>query len=287
MPHNPKTLTASTKTACISCWGIISLTFTLLLLSFQGANAATLSVPGGFKTIREAIEKAAPYDTITVEPGVYTENVVIKKPVVLNAPSGALATTVAAAVKGEPVFKAIDVSGVTINGFTATGSGVAGIFLYNVSNSVITENTAVKNSSGIVINRSNGNVIARNTANRNDNYGISIDASNGNRIEKNIANENDDKGFFINDSDDNRITENTANVNTWNGITIYSSDKNVITDNMTLRNTFGLVISESKDNTESGNTTVPNIFIIFPILLVYIGVISYLVQKNILKLIYR
>ncbi|MBI5561721.1 MAG: right-handed parallel beta-helix repeat-containing protein [Deltaproteobacteria bacterium] len=251
------------------------------------AGAATLSVPGTYKTIHEAVEAAAPSDTIAVGPGAYKENIVIKKSLALIATAGPASTTVMAATPSEPVIKAVDASGVTITGFTVTGSGVSGISIINVKDSAVTLNTAVKNSSGIVVVRSSNSVISDNAANNNENYGISIDASSNNKVERNAANSNDDKGFFINASNNNVIAGNSANMNTWNGMTIYSSNNNVIKDNMTLRNTFGLVISDSKDNEESDNTTVPNIFIIFPILLIYIGIISYLVQKNILKHVYK
>ena len=103
----------------------------------------------------------------------------------------------------------------------------------------------------------------------------------------NSADSNDDKGLFISKSNKNIITDNSANLNTWNGIIIWSSHANVIKDNKAMRNTYGIVISESDDNDMSGNTTWPNFFIILPIILIYSGILSYLVQKNILKLIYR
>lgn len=291
MSYNKSALTTQSKNSNSSRKPLVILLILALAAVFLPQNnavAATLTVPDGFKTIHEAVEKAVAGDTIAVNPGTYNENIVIRKTLTLIAPSGPATTTIKAAITGEPVIKAEDVSGLTVSGFTITGSDYVGLSLNNVSNSTITKNTVVKNSVGIYVKRSNKNVISENNADHNDIEGFSFDSSSGNTIEKNNANENMDKGFFFNNSDDNSIIGNNANVNTWNGMTLYSSDRNIIKDNMTLRNTFGLVISDSKDNVESGNTTVPNIFIIFPILLVYIGILWYLVQKNILfKTFYR
>ncbi|OGQ57845.1 MAG: hypothetical protein A3J24_02030 [Deltaproteobacteria bacterium RIFCSPLOWO2_02_FULL_53_8] len=290
MPYNKTLQKTESKKTCSSNRPLVILLIIALaavFLSQNNAVAATITVPDDFKTISEAVEKAVANDTVIVKAGSYSDNIVIKKPVTLTAISGSAATLIKAAKAGEPVIKAQDASNVTISGFTVSGSELAGIYINNVSDSFITKNAAVKNTIGILVKRSHRNTISGNNADHNEVEGISLDSSSGNTIEKNTANENMDKGFFFNDSDGNSIIGNSANLNTWNGMTFYSSDKNIIKDNMTLRNTFGLVISEAKENVESGNTTVPNIFVIFPILLVYIGVLWYLVQKNLFKFIYR
>lgn len=271
---------------------------TLLIAAFFLAaaagtlDAATLLVPGGHKTIQAAVDAANAGDVIIVGAGAYRENVVIKKPLTLEAAKGTDAhplphPVITAADKTKPVISIIETQGVAITGLATTGSSEAGIYVWKSSDVTIKGNTSTENMSGITLIKSAGSTVAGNTTARNDNYGIYLEGSNGNTIEKNNASSNYDKGLFISNSSRNTITGNQANVNTWDGMRFWSSHKNVIKDNYTLRNTFGMVISDSNDNELSGNTSLPNIFIIYPILLVYIGIIFYLVQKNILKLLHK
>jgi parallel beta-helix repeat protein len=250
------------------------------------AYAETIVVPAAFKTVQQAVDNAKPNDTVIVKAGQYDENVVITKPITLMAAEGAASPVISAADRNKPVIKITETSGVYVSGITVTGSADAGVLLSNAHNSTLRNITATKNLSGIVLSRSNNNTVIDSVAEFNEIYGIYLEYSNANRVENNTASNNSDKGFFISGSDGNVITGNNANLNTWNGMTIWSSDNNVITHNMTLRNTFGIVESDSKGNDLSDNTTLPNFYIIYPILLVYIGIIFYLAEKNIARLIY-
>ncbi len=252
-----------------------------------GSWAATVSVPGGYATIQGAVDHAQPGDTVMVGPGVYVENVVINRPLKVVSVKGPAETIVRAASAEAPAIKIADVEGASLIGFTATGSNIAGIFLTNVRKSVLSNNLTVENNYGIELMRSSGNTISGNTANHNVIYGIYLEKSTENNVTENSANSNDDKGFFISYSDNNKIIKNIANLNTWNGILVWSSHNNVIQDNITLRNPFGLVMSESGENASGQNTTLPNLVLILPIFLVYMGIITYMVQKLILRIIYR
>jgi len=262
----------------------------VFLAAAGSSYAATLLVPGDHKTIQAAVDAAKAGDVIIVGAGAYRENIVIKKPLTLEAAKGPDAQPlpmITAADKAKPVISIIETHGVTITRLAATGSSEAGIYVWKSSGVTIKGNTSAENMSGITLVKSAGSTVAGNTATRNENYGIYLESSNGNTIEKNIASSNYDKGLFISNSNRNVIIGNQANVNTWDGMRFWSSHKNTIKNNYTLRNTFGMVISDSNDNEISGNTSLPNIFIIYPILLVYIGIIFYLVQKNILKMLHK
>lgn len=249
--------------------------------------AETIIVPDAFKTVQQAVDNAKPNDTVIVKAGRYAENVVINKPITLMAAEGSASPIISAVDRDKPVIKITETSLVHLSGITVTGSASnAGVLLANAHNSTLRNVRATKNLSGIVLSRSSGNTVIDSTAEFNEIYGIYLEYSNANKVENNTASNNNDKGFFISDSDSNAITGNNANLNTWNGMTIWSSDNNVITRNMTLRNTFGIVESDSKGNDLSDNTTLPNFYIIYPILLVYIGIIFYLVEKNIARLLY-
>lgn len=270
---------------------------TVFLALAECAYGATLSVPKDHKTIQAAVDAAKAGDIIIVGAGAYRENIVIKKPLTIEAagasalppalPLAAPTTVITAADKTKPVISVIETHDVTITGIATTGSSDSGILVSNSSGVALNGNTSTENMSGITLIKSAGSIVAGNTVSRNENYGIYLEGSSGNTIEKNNASSNYDKGFFISNSSRNVIAGNQANVNTWDGMRFWSSHKNVIKGNYTLRNTFGMVISDSNDNEISGNTSLPNIFIIYPILLVYIGIIFYLVQKNILKLLHK
>lgn len=251
------------------------------------AYAGSIIVPDAFKTVQQAIDNTTPNDTVIIKAGRYVENIVINKPITLMAAEGAASPVISASDRDKPVIKITQTSGVYVMGVTVTGSANAGVLLSNAHNSTLKNINAIKNNSGIVLSRSNNNTVIDSSSGFNEAYGIYLEYSNANKVENNTASNNGDKGFFISESDGNVITGNSANLNTWNGMTIWSSNNNVITRNMTLRNTFGLVESDSKGNDLSDNTTLPNFYIIYPILLVYIGIIFYLAEKNILRLIYR
>lgn len=261
----------------------------LIILALLGSSApllaATINVPADFKTVQEAVNAASANDTIAVGDGTYHENIVVSKPLVIRSVNGPAHSIISAFMVRSPVIT-ITADGVTVEGMGFTGSEVSGITLAGVKNASVIDNEATGNWIGITLRRSYGNRVSGNAANQNKSYGIYLEYSNNNTVEKNTANKNGDKGIFVSYSNDNTINENTLNLNTWEGMLLWVSNQNTVTDNRTLRNTFGLVISESNGNALSGNTSFPNIFLILPVLLIYIGIISYLVQKNVLRFIY-
>lgn len=248
---------------------------------------ATLRVPENYKTIQEAVLGAQGGDVIIVGKGSYKENVVIKKPVQLKSGKGAAATVVTAANKAEPVFKVDGAQNVLITGFTATGSEVAGLSLHNATYCRITNNALTGNANGLLMYASNKNTVADNAADSNAQYGIYLEASNYNNITDNTADNNGDKGIFLSSASSNNVAGNSANLNTWNGIVLWASHGNKIKENKALRNTYGMVFGDSDDNEVDGNSTWPNLFIILPIILVYFGIVNYLVQKNIMRVVYK
>jgi len=261
--------------------------FASLLLWPQASRAAIIHVPEDHKGIQQAVDMAATGDEVIVGPGTYRENILITKPVVLRSSAGATSTIIEASDEGAPAIKVDKTSGVKILGFSATGSQVAGIFLAGSTDVAVSDCLTAGNTSGIVMNRTTGSSIIGCVSNSNAQYGLYMEKSHDNRIERNTASLNQDKGFFISNSNNNTIAANSVNLNSWDGIMLYASTGNTVTGNKTLRNTYGLVISESPGNEVSDNTTVPNLFLILPIALIYLGVVSYLIQRNILKAIYK
>lgn len=263
--------------------------FILLAIDPPGKrlHAATVHVPDDYRTVQEAVNKAEPGDFVIVGDGEYPENVIVKKPVVLKSANGPSKSVIKAARETEPTVKLKEVDGATVAGFTLTGSKKAGLALLKAYNSRIINNRADNNYNGVTLEYSDHNYLGDNTANSNISYGFYLFRSKKNRIEKNNANSNQDQGIFLSYSDNNVILNNNANINTWNGITLWDSHGNELVDNVTLRNAFGVVTVDSEDNEMTGNTSLPNIFLILPIVLIYIGILSYLVQKNTLRYIYK
>jgi len=262
-----------------------------ILLAFDPAvarlHAATIRVPEDYKTIQEAVNGAKSGDFILVADGEYLENVIVKKKLVIKSVSGPEKSVIKASVAAQPALSLKEADGATVAGFTLTGSNRAGLSLVKVSNSRIVNNHADKNYNGVTLESSDHNLLSENTANSNVSYGFYLLRSKSNLLEKNNASSNQDQGIFLSYSNNNTLVKNKANLNLWNGITLWDSHNNELKDNVTLRNAFGVVTVDSEDNIMDGNTSLPNILLILPIVLIYIGILSYLVQKNTLKYIYR
>lgn len=259
----------------------------IVILSVINSDAATINVPENFKTIHDAVENAQPGDTIIVRNGNYHENVIISKPLTLKSEKGADVTVIKPSNTSEPVIKVMETNNVEIIGFTATGSAISGFYLYKTSNSRLLENKSIENRNGIFLYSSDNNSLIGNEAKSNDQTGIYLEASHGNIIEKNEADSNREKGIFLISANSNKVTGNSANLNDWNGITLWSANNNTVKGNKVYRNTYGIIMSNSTGNDVAENPTWTNFYIILPILLIYLGVLLYWVERRIFLLFYR
>jgi len=261
-------------------------TMLVLCSSSVTVDAAILRVPAEYAGIQAAVNASADGDIIIIDNGTYRENVMIRKAVSIRSSRGADSTVVEAAVKSKPAVTIEDARNAAITGFTLKGSDLAGILIRGSRASRVVNNKAVKNANGMLIFSSTGIKVFNNNFNSNSSYGVYLEKSNHNILKENTMSSNGDKGLFMSYSNNNVITRNHANLNTWNGMLLWTSNNNTIQDNKTLRNTYGLVIAQSSGNIFSGNVTLPNIFIIMPVLLIYAGVILYMVQKQIVRMLY-
>lgn len=267
------------------------LTFFILLVAALAAGAgaaesSTRLVPDEFPSIQAAVDTAVAGDTILVAEGVYEENVRMDKPLTLKSTGSPGKTTVIAADRAAPTLSVTGASGFEVSGLTLTGSASAGLTVRNSHDGRVSGNRAIGNENGILIYGSNDNIIEGNSGDSNALYGIYLERSHDNHVEKNTASRNRDRGIFLSYSNGNSIVDNDVNLNTWNGITLWESDENVIRENLTLRNTYGIVIGHSKGNVVEGNTSLPNVYIILPAVLLYLGILTYLLQRTILRMIY-
>jgi parallel beta-helix repeat protein len=252
-------------------YGILIICAAILFLCFTGtASAETWYVDddGGadFMSIQDAINNASVGDTIIVYSGIYYENVVVNKLVILK---GIGYPIVDAGEEGSAFTLTAD--GITLIGFTTTNSGSmwsgAGIpeFLYKAgirvisSNNTITGNNVHNNNwHGIRLSYSSNNIITGNNVSNNNGDGIRLYSSSNNIITGNNVSNNDD-GINFGDSSNNTITGNNVSSNNWDGIELHDSSNNIITGNNVSNNNWGGIdLHDSNNNTITGNNVSSN-----------------------------
>jgi len=140
-----------------------------------------------FRTIQSAIDAANASDIISVDEGIYLENIVIKKPVLLV---GKNKKNVIIDGKGAGSVISIENPGIIVSGFTIRNSGGnetqdVGIKIHSTSGGTIINNNIMNNGVGISISFSDGNRILYNDINSNHNFGVFIRSSQDNKIYSN------------------------------------------------------------------------------------------------------
>ena len=206
---------------------------TILLLA-GGAGAKTLTVDDSFGAdvtkIQVSIDYARAGDTILVYSGIYRENVIVNKPLILKGiNNGGGKPVVKAATRERPDELSITLisDGVTIDGFRTEG-GSAGIGLFS-ENNIIINNTAADNNVGIFLNGSSKNILNNNIA-LNNTYGIFLqNSSNNNIINGNVASGND-YGIIVY-SNNNTLSGNNISNNILAGIYLAGTGNNTIYNN--------------------------------------------------------
>jgi len=227
----------------------------IYIIKLKAPVPKKISVPVEYSTIQEAIEAAMPGDTIEVATGTYNENIILNKPLTINAPYRD--SIIHAANNSLPcVF--ITVDNTSISGLTCR-NGSDGIMLFMSNNSLITGNDVRSNVLGISFYEySNSNVITSN--NISDNMlSIALDESCNNTIEDNNASNNFAGIFLLNYSDSNVISGNNVSSNEL-GISLGEySRSNFITYNTISNNFAGIfLLNYSDSNVISGNNVSSN-----------------------------
>lgn len=234
--------------------------------------------PGNYSMIQSAINNASNGDIVFVFNGIYHENIIVTKTIILIG-EDKNTTIIDGNVTGDVV--SIIADGVNISGFTVQNSGNtpmidAGIEVHSDNNSII-ENIVAHNGDygvGIYLNESSNNHISNNIIYENGNEGIylerstynliqdneifsnghcSIVASNSrfNTIVKNDMYENHDAAVSLwPGSMYNEIAWNTIHGNPYSGMGIWEeADHNTIHNNHFYNNTqYGIKILDAKGN---------------------------------------
>lgn len=257
----------------------------LVSLNVVSASATEILVPQQYSSIGEAIENAGSGDRILVSKGTYRENIVITMPLVLEAKDGPQDTVLEPLDPSKPVIKIVDTEKVGIKGFTIKGSRAAGLHLLRTKRSELVGSFIEENYHGVLIEYSSYNMISDNTITRNTD-GISLYYSSNNMVLGNTVNKNNDKGIVLLSSHRNVIRNNSFDGNYWNGITLLSSHNNIITNNSAVQNSYAIVVTESAGNLIRDNYTMRRLYFILPVVLVYLGIIFYQIERKIFALYY-
>ena len=266
----------------------ITLAFILLAVAFSASNgrAADRVVPVDYPSIQAAVDSAEPGDSVIVEDGVYKENILIKLPLVLRSRNGSERSVIEPLDSTLDIIRVENVQGVTISGFTLSGSTAIGLHILSSSAAKVFQNTITSNYYGLHLERTSDSLIKENRLNLNE-QGLNLFFSDGNKIEANEVNSNTNSGILLHSSNNNELLENVASRNTWNGITISSSNGNIVTKNSILKNTYAIVVSESTGNSISANTTMPRLYYILPVALIYLAILLYILERKAFILYYK
>lgn len=135
-----------------------------------------------------------------------------------------------------------------LKGFTATGSGKAGIKVTSSKN-ILSKNNASYNFNGIYLDDSSNNMLNGNNASNNYD-GISLYDSSNNTLKGNNASYNkEDGGISLYYSNNNTLTGNNASYN-YDGISLYDSSKNntLIGNNASYNDVDGISLYYSSNN---------------------------------------
>jgi parallel beta-helix repeat protein len=166
-------------------YGILIVSVTILVLCFVGTASATNwtvddNGVADFTGIQDAINNAKDGDTIIVHSGVYHENVVVDKSVILKGIDHPVVDA-----KGSGSAITLTADGITLVGFTTTTS------------------ESSWQDAGIKVISNNNNITGNNVRNNED--GISLSESSNNKIYLNN---------FINNTDN--VSYYDASTNIWN-----------------------------------------------------------------------
>lgn len=250
------------------------------------ALASEISVSGTEASIQDAINTAQPGDIIVVEDGKYSENIFISKEIVLRSRNGSGATVLLPKDPKYPVISIMDASGVKITGFTINHSLSSGIAVYRSTGVKIFNNRLSGHVNGLFLDNTDESAIFENVTTENE-KGVYLYFSDNNLIEKNEMDSNVNNGLLLHSSHKNTIKENTASSNYWNGITLSSSNDNVVEANEAVKNTYAIVASESTGNHIADNKTMRRLYRILPVVLVYVSIMLYLIERKLFIFIYE
>ncbi len=215
---------------------------TVATLATQTETTQAQGSQGTNESITAAIARANPGDTIRIGPGVYHEQVVIDKPLILI---GEGSPVIEGDEKGDVVV--IAAKGVTFRGFVVQGSGrgvaaePAGIRV-TASDATIEENRLQNVLYGIVLQETGGHTLR------------------DNHVESVLEFDQERRGnaIYLHNSHGNTIEGNTI-TNAKDGILLLFSDRNTIRHNFVKDVRYGIHFMYASQNEMTNNTFTHNV----------------------------
>ncbi len=274
----------SFKPVLIILTSVILFTLFVFMITYS-VSGKTITVDddgdADHEKIQDAIDNATDGDTVRVHDGYYLENILVNKGINLIG-NGSYFTHIDGGGVRDVVK--ISVDGVTINGFSITGSGsrngtirysgikigtdhcriinndcsnnFIGIHLSHSINSTLENNICSNYLSGIIISNSMNCTIIHNRCNDNEDAGIDLENSRDCIIENNTCEHNYD-GISIRSSSNCAITNNKIK-NNKNGISVRGHCDCVIVNNTCTNNGYGIYLSEARYCTCENNMCIDN-----------------------------
>ncbi len=218
------------------------------------ANPGTIYVPDNYRTIQEAVYKAALGDTIIVRKGTYYENVIVNQTVTLVGENSA--TTIVDGQGIDTVFS-LNNTTISISGFTIrNGKSFSGIETSQFGGHKIFGNILKDNAFGVNLMLSSGNTVVDNTLIDNSLVGINLPSSSNNNVTRNYVSQSA-YGVKLEGSNNNFIISNTLSDTSY-GVYMYSSNWNDVDKNIISSKTVGIYSIYSsngniRDNIVSGS----------------------------------
>ena len=212
-------------------WIMLILLFLVLMFDAQPVKVEfkIIVAPDDYPTIQEAINVATEGDTIFVRSGLYRENLIVNKTVLLVG-ENCKSTIIDGQQRGDVIL--ITSSNVTVTNFKVINSSLqhCGIRLSAVQECAVSNCNISQNHFGILLYSSSSNTILNNSIMGNW-EGIILDNSADNFICKNQITKNMDCGIYLYSSANNTLRNNWLTSNLGGGILIFSSPNSILKNN--------------------------------------------------------
>ncbi|MCC7551638.1 MAG: right-handed parallel beta-helix repeat-containing protein [Methanobacterium sp.] len=232
----------------------------------QSVNITSINILGvrndrtmeSFSSIQEAIDDPDTVngDTITISEGLYVENVLVDKKIIIKAVTGENVTLKPQDFNKSVILVVNAGSGTEIRGINIVSANIShGISLSNAYNCLIIDNIISESEWNVYLYMSGNNNITGNIIKSGVN-GISLYKSTGNNILYNniIKNEN---GLYAKMSNYNSIIGNKFDENYYGVYIQHSNNFNTTGNNLTV-NWVGIYLYDTNDNKIIGNNLTDN-----------------------------
>jgi parallel beta-helix repeat protein len=251
--------------------------------SMAAFTSKVILVPENYTSIQEAINAAAPGDTIYVNNGTHYENIIINKTITLvgKNPETTIidGSTLTSSYDSTVSIYGANARDVIVSNFTIKGSADAwGVYLFGTPNSTVENNIITNNHGGVNADASDNSTFVNNTIMNNLYEGLLFFESSGNTMRNNTIRENlynfgIEDSVFDDDIDESNLVDGkpiyflrnqtgiTINPTTYPKIgylaLINCSDTTI--ENLSLSNNLnGIILAQTNNASLTNNTFATN-----------------------------